>query len=768
MLNKITSLRSQNFLAILFLLILPYLIFDGKLFLGGDDTRLFYTYPLEFIRNISFFSWHNVSSVGINSSDQYILPFMTLWLILKEIIPSGIAISYFAFSLPLILGLLFFQKAIRELLNLNHKYDLEVFLGSLFYIFSPILIINQMFIFLTAICLIGVIPINIYLFIRYLKTSNFKFVLMAAIATMLLMGILYTLPWVFGFMLPVSLGLIIISFFYSFKQKIFFIRKFIIYFGFMILTQSYWLTTFVSSYFSADSNSFAQKFGSKGFLDTFSPTIITTATGNIFYPLLNLFHRQIAMDFNWKLIDVFKNFYDITFVFNLIFIVVLIGGVLGFRKYYSRENKKIFIFLISTMMILLYLFTVNIGILKDLFLILGKVPGLLMFRNFFDKFALGFVIIYSFATTSCLVVLKKKFPKKYPYIALTFFVVVILNFLPVKSTVNSPLWRTENIYRMINIPNEYLGFMKYINDNIPSTNTILSLPFGTSTYTIIKDEDTNNVYVGISPVKIFSGVNDISGHYSFNYSQEANTIDSIIINKAYDKFNSILYKYNVNYIILTKNIPQEVLNASWLFDKNMLAKQDRNFEIAITGNKLFTSKNGSYELYETKMKNSLIKGNNVYFQKISPVKHKIMIKNLGNKEDLYFNDTYHGEWRLYLDNYPKNDLCKKFEIHDKDKKIYECSPKNILFEKEDLGYVFKKDIFKNSHVPFNNFANQWTIDPEIIKNNYPSNMYKKNSNGSIDIALTLYFVPQDYFYYGMGFSMFSLLLGSIYVYKKRK
>src|SRR5690606_29323597 len=117
-----------------------------------------------------------------------------------------------------------------------------------------------------------------------------------------------------------------------------------------------------------------------------------------------------------------------------------------------------------------------------------------MFRNFYDKFALSYVLLYSFTITCSLIIFRNKFKRIYPLFAFIFFLIVLINFIPVKSIVNSPLWRTESIYRMMNIPTEYEDFMGYIQKNISPTNTILSLPFGTSTYTVIKDQDTENVY----------------------------------------------------------------------------------------------------------------------------------------------------------------------------------------------------------------------------------------------------------------------------------
>lgn len=753
---KISQVSLLNLTVVLSFLILPYFLFNGKLFLGGDDTRLLYVYPLEFIKNNSFFSWSNIATVGINAPGQFLLPFLAILSLMKILIPSPVVISYLAFSLPLIVGFIFFQKGIKELFSLGEGHSFEVFLGSLFYILSPIMIIDQYFIFLTTIFLLGLISLSVFLFLKFLKTSNFKYVFLGAISC-LIFSVLWSIPWILGTLLPIFIGLIFVSPLFKKNQILYFIKRFIVFFGFIFLTQLYWVFGLIFSYFGGNSNSLAQKFVSQGFLDTFTPTILTTATSNILYPFLGFFHRQIIFDFGWLMKDVYLNYYDKVFPLGLIFIVILFYGLSNFKKHLNSLNQKIFVFLSITFALFLYLFTVNIGPLKELFIQFRLIPGFIMFRNFFDKFAIGYVLIYAALLTMGLVLLSYKKNKAYTVISILFFLVIIINFLPVKALVNSPLWQTKSIYRTLIIPYEYLQFMNEIKQTVPSTNTILSLPFGASIYSIIKDKNSDNVYVGTSPVKIFSGVSDIAGHYSFNFTEEANTIDGLLLSKDYKKLNEVFYRYNVNYVMVTKNIPNEVLDASWLFDKRMLAVQDTDFIHAIASKKIITSSQSNYELYTTKRKNSLIKSDNLYFKKISPVKYKIYIRNLYKLQNLDFLDSYHSGWKLFLHENPNKDWCQ-IQNFNKELKTYECRQEEKLFEKEDLSYLFKKNIFEESQSIRQGFSNYWQIDPSYIKSNYPRKYYKLNDDSTIDIEMILYFVPQTYFYYG---SLISIIVFSI-------
>lgn len=753
-------------LTIVFIILLPYYLFNGKLFVGGDDTRLLYSYPYEYLKNVTFFTWYNVSSIGINTSNQYLLPFLTLLVIVHHFISSKVTLSYLAFSFPLVMGFLYFQKAIKELFALKKGDDLPVFLGSLFFIFSPILTINQLFISLTTVFLIGLIPFVIYYFLRYIKTGNFSYVYISSIVCLIFSTALISIPWILGLFLPLSAGLIAGSVFYKRKHILNFVKRGIIFFGFILLTQAFWLTPFVSAYFLPDGNSFAQKIVSKGFVDTFSPTVLSTATGNVLYPLLNLFHRQIPIDFGWSLKLIFINFFDKIFIFNSVYILILTIGLIKFKNTLLQRQRKIFIIIFISFVVSLFLFTVNIGFLKDIFLLLRFVPGFVMFRNFFDKFAPGYIILYSVIITVSLVIVGRVYRRISTFLFLSFFVVVLLNALPIKNTIDAPLWGTTDIYRTMIFPEEYMKTMNYISRNISSTNTILSVPFGTSIYSVVKDQTSNNIYVGVSPVKIFSGVNDVSGHLSFNFSDEANEVDGLIINRKYDEFSKMLFNHNINYVLLTKNIPKNVFN-TWVFDENMVKNQDEEFLNSIVKKEEYKSKDGNYILFSLNKRNTLISGSELEFLRINPTKYRLKIMNLKKNRKIQFNDSFNSGWKLFLEKGFKNMKCEQV-YHQKEKDVSECKENFSLYEGQEILYLFKKPIFENSHSLLNNISNEWTIDPSYIKQNYDASYYTVNKDGSINIDMVLYFVPQSFFYIGVIISFAVFMAGGFFIIYEKK
>ncbi len=758
--KKINIYFILNFFICILFLALPYYLFSGKMFIGGDDTRLFYAYPLEFFKNVSFFSWNNVSSIGTNVTNQYLLPFLYVWFLLSKIIVNTIVLSYFAFSLPLILGFLFFQKFIKELFQLNDSSNPEILIGSLFYILSPIIIINQLFVFPIAVWLLFIIPALGYLYLRYLNTSNYKYIFISVIVSFFFAFALYAMPWLFGFLLPMSLGVLVMVIFYSKKEILGFIKKSVIYFVWIAFTQAFWIVGFVAPYFSREENSTSLKFVSGVFTNTFAPTVISTATSYIIYPLLNLFHRQIAFDFQWMLKGDFIRLYDKTFILNSIFIFVLGTGIFSYKKYLDKNNKRKFLLIFLSFLLSIYFFTVNIGPLEYLFLFLGRLPGFVMFRNFYDKFAPGYVILYAILLTISLVLFKKKYPKIHRKILLLLLLVMVINFSSVKSTVNSPLWTTQNIYKTITIPQEYYDFMNLIKSTISSTNTILSIPFGTAAYTVIKDERLNNVYVGTSPVKIFSGVNDISGSLSFNLTKEADIFNSFIEERKYDGIKKILHDHSINYVLVTKNIPSQVLQ-SWIFDKDSLEMQDSTFLNEITDKRILTSSNGNYELYSTRKPNSLLETQNLFYKKINSVKYIVQIRNISVTQPFNFNDSYHVGWKLFIQKNQTTPLCSSSTIVGDS--IRECKEEPKLFDVNEMSYLWQKSIFDSSHKSNHAHTNTWMIDLDFIKKNYGPDYYTVNHDGSINTQFVLYYTPQLYFYFGTIMSLITIILSSLYL-----
>lgn len=103
--------------------------------------------------------------------------------------------------------------------------------------------------------------------------------------------------------------------------------------------------------------------------------------------------------------------------------------------------------------------------------------------------------------------------------------------------------------------------------------------------------------------------------------------------------------------------------------------------------------------------------------------------------------------------------------------VIECPSKTTFYAGGELSKLWEKPIFDDTHKLVYDYANQWTIDSEYIKKNYPKEYYKENPDGTIDVHMTLYFKPQSYFYLGLiisGLTLFACLLYLLISSMKRR
>lgn len=703
-------------------LALPYFLFENKLFVGGDDTRMLYAYPQEFLNAMSLFSWSNVSSLSYYNPSFHFVPFAVVWSALYGVLNSRIILNYLAFSLPIVLGFIFMKKLLAEVFD--GKYHWETYAGALFYVLSPILIITQLVVFLTPAYLIGVFPLFGFLLLRYVKTGKRKYVLFGSLASIFFSFTFYTFAWIFGLLVPLLFGAFLFCLFIK-KVKLKKITARLIYFaGIISWSQLFWIIPFLSSFFFsshvAGSNVFSNTVTS-----TFEPTVLATATGNILYPLLNLFHRQIISDFEWQYLTQYRNYYDWILFLNFIFPIILFIGVLNAKKILKSNRFKLYLLFLVAFVFALYLFTINISVLKSMFLLLGRIPGFVMFRNYFDKFSIGYVFIYSICIAGALIITNLRFKKIKIPLLIFIILLVFLNAVPMKDIINGPLWKTRNFLKTVEFNREYGELTGYIKKSIGKDEIILTLPFNAAAYAVIPNDDGKGGYVGTSPMKILTGVNDITGNLSFPSDIAGQFLDLLKAND-YEGINKFLAQHHINYILVEKNLTSELKNG-YFFDHDILKLQDENFFKNILGNKVYQTSGNSYILYRSKTPTLVLSGPIKYFHKINDVKYSMHIALSNKKEILKFSEPFHSGWKLYK---------------------REQNSESML---GDTLFIFKKPLFENTHtVSSSGYGNVWTIG---------------KVNGKADYDIVLYFMPELLFYIGLLLSIGGIVIQIFFLWK---
>lgn len=756
--------------------ILPYWLFDGKLSIGGDDGRLYFIFSQFWIDNLAWFSWFNFSSIGLHNPQQFIVPIVSIFALLNKLLPQ-LVVSNLAFSLPLVLGIIFFQKMIQAIFwreNESNALNLAALLGGLFYIFSPILWTISIAPFLYAVWLLALLPILSYYFLKYLQSGRWSYVLKGALAGVVLSLGFMAVPWFLGAIIPMVISLFICAKLFQRRELIKFTKRLAFYLTVLVVAQCFWLIPFGMSMLDT-TGSYVGSTLSAATQDTFRPTVVATMSqNNIVYPLLNLFHRSIVFDFNWQIKKAFEQVYDNTYAINLIYVGIVSLAVLLGRQFADISEKRNFLIFAVALVSALFLFTVNIGPLMEVFLMLGNIPGMGMFRNAFDKFAIGFVYIYSILISISIWIILKYVPASYKRhlgVLIIFFVMTLLiNVIPIKTLVNQPLWTTNNVFTTIRLSDEYSHFIEKVRQHTLKTSNVLSIPFAFPSYSIIKDESSNNVYIGASPLKILTGINDFSGSLSIYNEAEKQRLYRSVLSQNFAEFEQLLDEYNIGYVLVTNNIPRAVMN-SYIFNgfpeqkkfnhqlQTWLRTKRLGFEVA-------KSETGMYSLYRIDRATSLFESQNAVFKKISPVKYKLSIRGLTKQQRLVFRDSFNLGWKLYLDKHTNLNECPMV-ADGLPGQIRECLRENHLVDWEDFSYFWRSNLSFARTSANNGINNEWSIDGQLIKDVGGGN-YVQQPDGSIDVEMTLYFYPQLFFYVGIFISMMGLFVLTLLSFRQNR
>ena len=192
--------------------------------------------------------------------------------------------------------------------------------------------------------------------------------------------------------------------------------------------------------------------------------------------------------------------------------------------------------------------------------------------------------------------------------------------------------------------------------------------------------------------------------------------------------------YTSNQFILTKNMEtmfKEIKKDSFVLGNQILFLKDQIIE----------EKNNKTDKSKWIEISKLPSSEQVYhpqisFKKINPTKYKVKIENAAQPFFLVFSESYHPQWKAYLDKnfnseqiaYYNSTNVKEFRHEQK-------------FSLRDISYLFAKPLKENNHFIANGYANAWYIDPKGV-----------DAAGDGKFIVTLYFWQQILFYLGLMIS----------------
>jgi hypothetical protein len=650
---------NRNFL-IIFIFTVIILGFSKTYYLGGDDTRLFYLYPQKFLVN---FASKVVSDTGLSNivtlAPPIIAPFTAVMLVFKSLV-GPLNLQSMMYAGNVICGLIFFYLLVKEIIPLQSKYSRTIYLiSSFFYVFSTFNVYTLYNSKLLTTYLISLVPLTVYLFIRSIREQKPYLIFVLAMLTSIVNMFTYLAPWSYA----AFITLLPISFLLLWQYKLRTVRYLLLFGILSFFLNFYWLVYLPdSSFFNKSQGIFKSSVISTDFRQNNERGIKTVSELNsVFYPLMDTYHKTIQQNFNWAYLKVFTKWNTKLIPFNFLYIgLILTAGFLIDKK---DSLAKLYGWSLIGFLSAVYFFTVNITDFgTNLFVWLNStIPGFVMFRNMYDKFAFAvafnFALVLAISLTIVVNVIKSSQSKKY-----IIFIISMLTLLNAKPYLfgeysKLPVWTTQNVFDSTTALNDdFLRMVEYISKvEDPAKYLILPLSVGNA-FPIQDNFENNHYYNGVSPLLIFTGKNDFSGLLSFgDFSDQ---VLNALRNEQYDYVGELLQKFNIKYVIVNNTISEE-LGRSFVYSDGLYRLQDKKMIARFIGSKIrdFGQRYSLYEInkkfYSEKIYLSNdgkipldFSNNNVIYKKIDSNLYDIQVGGDMSSNSLVFLDPFLDGWKL--------------------------------------------------------------------------------------------------------------------------
>lgn len=230
-----------------------------------------------------------------------------------------------------------------------------------------------------------------------------------------------------------------------------------------------------------------------------------------------------------------------------------------------------------------------------------------------------------------------------------------------------------------------------------------------------------------------------------------------------EDYSKLLYESWIAYILLRSNVWESIneWNSYGDYFSGLLSEftEQTDFAYSMTS----TTNLVLYRIiYDKPLQKIEIPNLGYTYREFNESYYTIEINNIAKVTDFILKNSYHNWWKLYIE--PYNEIsCATLDTSTNRNDVTQCKIDNQFYVWDELLKLRNKPIFENTHKMVYNYANQWTIDSEYIKENYPKEYYRENLDGTIDIRVTLFFRPQAYFYVWFIISSLILLACTLYL-----
>ena len=553
------------FLIITFLFLIPFLWSPQNLYnLGGDDSRLYFYSPIDWLKNIAFYSWFGYFG-SYNPQHAYV-PLNILSLALKCLFPF-VNLQKMFHGLILSLGFLTIFLILKELLKTKDKTSYyAAILGGLTYIFSPLIYYTQWFVPVTS--LVGIIgyPLIFFFFFKAVREKRIEYLVIGVLISLVFSIIISSLsfPWLAAFLMGISLFYLLYIIFFPGQLKLV-IKYGLIYIFFIILINALWFLPESFSFVQQAQLSVTSALSVSG-REAAALTVKAVAHSmNIFDTLLNLLSRGLVYNWNWPQVRIAGYTYGLTPLNIFLPLIIFLPPLLRKKEKDNSIFKFWFALAIPTIL-LAYLQTVNIWKVGINFfnLLIRHLFGWSALRNFYHKVPPTYVFFYSLTLGVSLYIISKRISR--PIIQrgafLIVLLVIILQAFPfIRGAINNlPFHLDIETTMNVELPSYYfeaLGTIEGLEEG-----KVLSLPLTHASWSLYKSKEGNGMYIGLSPILVFTGRNDFNGKLAFDAGERfipglSSLVKEAMQSRDYEFLGKLFGLLSLRYIVYNSEIYED-------------------------------------------------------------------------------------------------------------------------------------------------------------------------------------------------------------------
>lgn len=516
-----------------FLFFIPFFWFPkDAVDLGGDGNRLYFYDPLAFTNNISLYGIAPEGKAMANPTNHAYLLYVLFIAGIKYFAGSPSTVINIFNGLKLSVGFLSIYLIVKELIQSGRQYkryfftvDLPSILAGIFYTIATG---SEKLIFHWVKSLhshdqIFLNPLMFFLILRYLLTKN-RWYMVGALLVSFIFSTSFAMisaPPFFAFY-PIAILFLFLYIIVIRKVKIR-IKEVVISLFFFLGLHAFHLIPELLAVFQNNTVATSVVFKESG-VNYF------TAIRGLGLAVVGLFVPSPATSLRWA-----------SFIAPL---VVIIGSFQSWNKHKEIGLISIFFF-VTFFLVTANITFIGIELYKKLFLI----PGFSMFRNFYLQWGYVFLFFYSLLFGVSLSIIFKKIKEAFIILAaISILVLFAFGFWPFLSgqSVDGIHWGSKGVKTAMIMDLRYEQILDFIK-TLPDEGKILLLPL-TDNYMQVLFGLNNAAYVGPSTIPFLTGKKSFAGYQNFWPDPIPEHIMKLSKEKKYAALLQLFSLFNIRYV----------------------------------------------------------------------------------------------------------------------------------------------------------------------------------------------------------------------------